>query len=192
MQHEKIVEEFRNIPTIETERLILRRILPQDYSDMYEYSRSSSVTKYLLWDKHPSLGYTKEYVEFLQGKYESGDYYDWALVLKSSGKMIGTCGFTSFDTDNNTAEIGYVLNEKYHHMGYATEATTAVIGFGFNHLKLSALYAKYMSKNYASRRVMDRCNMHEVNIQKHALFCKRRFRDIVTCRILCTEYYHNC
>lgn len=51
------------MPALETPRLRLRKMTPSDSGDMYAYARREDVTKYLLWDPHPNLAYTKAYLD---------------------------------------------------------------------------------------------------------------------------------
>jgi ribosomal-protein-alanine N-acetyltransferase len=168
---------------------VLRKILPSDYKDMYEYSSLDEVTKYLLWSSHPSEEYTRQYIEYLQQRYKIGDFYDWAISLKDSGKMIGTCGFTRFDFANNCAEIGYVLNPKYWGQGYCTEAVSKIIEFGFNNLHLNRIEARYMKDNVGSRRVMEKCKMTFEGTMKSAVYAKNKYWDIGVCAILKDRYF---
>ena len=94
MKREFIYRIFSKIPQLETDRLILRKMLVSDASDMYEYARRPDVTKYLTWNPHPSQTYTRNYLEYVATKYATGSFYDWAVIEKKSGRMIGTCGFT--------------------------------------------------------------------------------------------------
>ena len=188
MRREDICKIFANIPTISTERLVLRRIKGDDVEDMYEYSSDARVTEYLTWSPHPDKTYTLEYISYLQSRYRTGDFYDWAVVLKDSGKMIGTCGFTRFDYANNSAEIGYVLNTEYHGQGIATEAVKKVLEFGFEKLCLNRIEGKYMVENAASRRVMEKCSMTFEGVRREGMLIKGRYRNVGVCSILKKEF----
>ena len=188
MRREDICKIFANIPTIKTERLILRKIKGDDVEDMYEYSCDARVTEYLTWSPHPDKIYTLEYISYLQSRYRTGDFYDWAVVLKDTGKMIGTCGFTRFDYANNSAEIGYVLNTEYHGQGIATEAVKKVLEFGFERLCLNRIEGKYMVENAASRRVMEKCEMVFEGVRREGMLIKGRYRNVGVCPILKREY----
>ena len=188
MRREDICKIFANIPTLKTERLILRKIKGDDVEDMYEYSCDASVTEYLTWSPHPDKTYTLEYISYLQSRYRTGDFYDWAVVLKDTGKMIGTCGFTRFDYANNSPEIGYVLNTEYHGQGIATEALEKVLEFGFEKICLNRIEGKYMVENAASRRVMEKCSMTFEGVRREGMLIKGRYRNIGVCSILKREY----
>ncbi len=188
MKREAICKVFSNIPTLETDRLILRKIKIDDVDDMYEYSKDHNVTKYLVWSPHPDKEYTFEYINYLQSRYKCGDFYDWGIVLKEENKMIGTCGFTRFDYINNSAEMGYVLNSEYHGRGIATEASKCVLKFGFEHLGINRIECKYIIGNDTSRRVMEKNGMTFEGIRREGMLVKGNYRDIGTCSILKNEF----
>ena len=169
---------FLDMEEFETERLILRRITKRDAPDMFEYAQNREVSKYLTWDAHDDIYYTRDYIRFLQKKYRSGEYYDWGIELREESKFIGTCGFSNFDPDNLKAEIGYVLNPKYHNMGIATEAVKAIIEYSFLHLGLHRLEARTVEENHASQRVLEKCGFRLEGIFTHELFLKGEFRNI--------------
>lgn len=184
-----ITEYFRDPPILFTKRLILRKILKSDADDVFEYSSDPEVTRYLLWDPHQNYRYTVRYLSYLQTRYRAGEFHDWALILKDTGKMIGTCGFTAFDLTNNSAEVGYVLNRAYWHKGIAAEALSAVINFGFNELSLFRIEAKFMAGNVNSRRVMEKVGMSFEGINRGAMLIKGKYTSIGVCSILANEYF---
>ncbi|MCL2098946.1 MAG: GNAT family N-acetyltransferase [Oscillospiraceae bacterium] len=155
----KIKEVFADIPSFETKRLLLRRIYDVDYIDMHEYSADSDVTKYLVWRPHTSLAETKNYACGLQKKYKSGKFFDWGLVLKETGKLIGTCGFTSVNLNKNSCEVGYVLSRKYWGRGLMPEALELVMDFAFTYFKFDRVEARFLEGNTKSLRVMQKMGM---------------------------------
>ncbi len=179
---------YSAMPELDCDRLLLRKMSVFDSDDMFEYAQSEQVTKYLLWSPHESLSYTEQYLTYVRSRYTEGDFFDWAVVLKSEEKMIGTCGFANIDIENNCAEIGYVINPKYHGNGYAAEAVARVIRYGFEVLELNRIEAKYMVGNEASRKVMEKCNMTFEGINKESMLVKGEYRDIGRCAILKNEY----
>ena len=189
MTREEISRIFRNPPIIDTPRLYLRKMNKTDSADMYEYSCREDVTRYLLWSPHPSEAYTAKYLSYLQSRYRAGDFYDWAVVVRDTDKMIGTCGFTRLNIDSNSAEIGYVLNPEYWGYGFAPEAVRAVMRFGFNELRLNRIEAKYMVGNERSVRVMEKVGMTREGINREAIHVKGRYVSVGVCSILRSEYY---
>ena len=189
MKQEFIYDIFSHIPPLETDRLLLRAIRVSDAADMFDYARRPEVTRYLLWNPHPDVRYTKRYLEYLATRYRMGMFYDWALILKAEKRMIGTCGFVRFDCPHNSAEIGYVLHPDYHGKGLMAEAARAVMDFGFSTLDLHRIEARYMVGNDPSRRLMERMGMTFEGVKRQSMLVKGSYRDIGTCAILKNEFY---
>ncbi len=188
MKKETLHKIFSNIPTLRTERVSLRPMHPLDAEDMYDYARREDVTKYLTWNPHENVGYTKDYLRYIQNRYALGDFYDWAVIDRESRRMIGTCGFTKIDTVNNCAEIGYVLNPDFWGREYAPEMARRVLEFGFCELKLHRIEARFMEQNQRSRRVMEKIGMTFEGYHKDLAFIKGAYRTIGVCAITEDEY----
>ena len=188
MNKETLFRIFSHMPQLETERLILRAMRVCDSADMYDYARRPEVSRYLLWRPHTDVNYTRRYMEYLAGRYRIGAHYEWAMIHKESGRMIGTCGFARIDTANNCAELGYVLHPDYHGQGIVPEAAARVLKFAFGVLGLNRVEARYMVENAPSRRVMDKLGMQFEGVQRAAMLVKGSYRDIAVCAILAKDY----
>ena len=178
MTKSQLIKIFLKTERLQTERLILRKLMPSDYRDMFEYSCLSEVTKYLLWYPHENENQTYRYLEEIQYSYKRGEFFDWAVVLKDSGKMIGTCGYTSFDLPNKRVEIGYVLNSKYWGCGYAPEAIKAAIEFAFAELEFNRAEAHFIEGNSSSLKAAEKCGMTFEGILKDYMLIKGEFKSI--------------
>ena len=173
---------------IKTARLTLRALSVTDALDMFEYASRDDVTEYLLWSSHREISYTREYLRYVESRYATGDFYDWAITLTESGRMIGTCGFAAIDTVNNSGEIGYVLNPEYGARGLATEAARAVMEFGFSTLGMHRIEARFMKGNEPSRRVMEKLGMSFEGFSPDAIFVKGEYRTVGRCAVLTGDF----
>jgi len=191
MKRETVYQIFSRMPTLESERLLLRPMRMSDADDMFAYARREDVTTYLLWMPHSSPSYTRDYLAYIEERYALGEFYDWAVVEKASGRMIGTCGFTRIDAPHNAAELGYVLNPDYHGRGYGTEAAARVLRFGFEELSLHRIEAKFMQGNEASLHVMEKLGMRLEGYRRDGMLVKGRYRTIGVCAILENEWKKN-
>jgi ribosomal-protein-alanine N-acetyltransferase len=144
------------------------------------------VTTYLLWDPHPTLSFTKSYISLIEKKYKQGKFYDWGVEY--CGRIIGTCGFTSFSVENNSAEIGYVIGSPYWGLGIATEVVKRVIEYGFSELSLNRMEAHFIIGNERSFAVMKKCHMTYEGTLRAAVFAKGRYADVGVASILRSEY----
>ena len=189
MTQEQLHRRFVDPPTLESDRLLFRKISVLDADDMFSYSKREDVTRYLLWDPHPDALYTEQYIRYLQERYQVGDFYDFALVLRETGKMIGTVGFTSFDLPNRSAEIGYVISPDYQGRGYATEAVKRILAYGFEECALARISAVCMKGNIASLRVMEKCGMKREGILRSAVYAKGEMKDVHLSAIIDRDYF---
>lgn len=163
---------FRDLPKLETDRLILKKISVSDAEDMYSYASLNSVTRFLLWSPHLNIEDTRGYIEFLNRQYKKGTYADWGVFLKSEGRLIGTTGFADFDFENNTGEVGYVLNPAYQGNGYMSEAVFAVLSVAFDRIGLKRVDLRIMEENKPSMRLASRLGFYFEKIGEEPLNVK--------------------
>ena len=144
--------------TIETDRLILRR---------FEYNDDNAMLKYWIADKKIQSLYsepvytTKEEVKELLDKYissyEKSDYYRWAVIDKEINECIGQIAYFLVDSKNHFAEIEYCIGSAFQCRGYATEATKAVVKYGFERISLHKVQICTKTINKPSQRVIEKC-----------------------------------
>ncbi len=188
MKKEKIYRVFSHLPELTTERLTMRKMMVTDTEDMYAYAGRTDVTKYLTWYPHANREYTKEYLQYLGNRYAAGMFYDWAVVYEPDCRMVGTCGFTSFDCAADSAEVGYVLNPEYWGKGIAAEALQRVLRFGFEELGLHRIEARFIEENERSRRVMEKVGMTFEGVHREAMLIKGSYVNIGVCAVLRSEW----
>ncbi len=146
--------------TIETERLILRR---------FEYTDDDAMLRYWIADEKIQSLYsepvytTKEAVKELLdkyiGSYEREDYYRWAIIEKDSVECIGQIAYFLVDNKNHFAEIEYCIGSVFQRQGLATEATKAVIAYGFEKMNLHKVQICTKTINAPSKRVIEKCGL---------------------------------
>ena len=166
------------MPTLETKRLILEKLSLENADDMYEYASDSNATKYLLWSPHLNLFETRGFIDYARRKNKAGEYFDWGLNLKDSGKFIGTVGFTTIDPDNERAELGYVLSPKFWHQGLMSEALMRVIQFAFDDCGFMRLELKIMPGNENSRRLATKLGFSYEGTLRQYMIIKGRPEDV--------------
>lgn len=129
---------------------------------MHEYAGDPEVVRYLEWGPNSS----DETVAFLEGtlacqKEKPRRIYEFAITLKTSGKLIGACGLRVHDNDSEQADIGYCYNRHFWGQGYATEVCRAVLAYGFKHLGLHRIVATCDLNNIASATVLRKSGMRQ-------------------------------
>lgn len=174
----EIRDIFHELPELETERLILRKVTENDVTSMYEYGNDPEVSKYVTWERHLTLSDTEDYLNFVLENYQEGRLAPWAIEYKADGKMIGTIDFVQWKPSHQVAEIGYVLHREYWGKGIMTEAANRVIQFGFEHMDLVRIQAVCLPENTGSFRVMEKAGLTYEGTLKKARKIKGKNQDI--------------
>lgn len=149
---------------IETTRLLIRRFAMSDHAAMTRVFHDADVMRF--GDGVQSAEWVNDWLRRALESYERRGYGPWAVVVKSSGAVIGYCGLFYFRDVNGRPEIeiGYRLARRYWGRGYATEAVTAARDHAFDALGLSRLIALIDPANVTSIRVARKAGMcHETN-----------------------------
>jgi ribosomal-protein-alanine N-acetyltransferase len=165
---------------LETDRLTMRKILPRDEEDMYEYAKDPETSRYLLWEPHRCREFTRSHIRYLQEQYRKAAFFDWALIDKKSGKMIGTCGFTEIYEREKRAEVGYVLSPAFHRQGLIPEALEKMMAYGFETLGLLRLEGRFMEDNEASKKVLLRAGFSDATTKNETIFKRGKKQRILT------------
>jgi [ribosomal protein S5]-alanine N-acetyltransferase len=178
---------FVNLPVLETERLILRKIEAGDHKAVFEYSSDPEVAQFMTWDAHKTPENSKHLVKFIMKRYKDNKPANWAVILKSDNKLIGTCGFVSSFPANKRAEISFAIRKDCWGRGYATEAVKKTIEFGFKEIKYNRIEAFCDVENKASSRVMEKCGMKPEGVLRQYAHLKGKFRDMKCYAILAED-----
>ena len=175
---------FSCLPVIETKDLLLRPMRMSDAADIYAYASDPEVARYVLWE-HRSITETRSYIRCIRSQYRHGLPSSWAVVLRKSGRVIGSIGFMGYAYIHHAAEIGYSFSRSYWNLGYATQALRAVIVSSFRSLpNLNRLECQHDVRNPASGRVMEKCGMHREGVLRGRLYNKTEYIDVALYSIL--------
>ena len=179
---------FHDLPELETDRLLLRKLRMTDAQDMYDYSRDPEVARHVLWDAHTSISESKGCLRYAVRQYRQDLPASWGIEYKENHKLIGTIGFMWINRDHNSAEVGYSLSRDYWNRGIMSEALAAVLDEGFMDLMLHRIEAQHEVDNPASGRVMAKCGMQYEGCVRGRLYNKGRYVDVSLYAILRDDY----
>ncbi|MBQ5951772.1 MAG: GNAT family N-acetyltransferase [Lachnospiraceae bacterium] len=165
--------------TIETERLILRRLTLDDADAMFRnWASDPDVTRYLTWPAHESADITRMLLSAWVPEYEKAEYYQWGIEPKSLGEVIGTISVVHWNENTRAAYIGYCIGTPWWHQGIMTEAFRAVIDFLFDEVKCERIVAQYDTNNPHSSMVMKKCGMSFEGIMRRGGFNNQGICDL--------------
>ena len=152
---------------LETERLILRELVPTDDLGMFELDSNPEVHRFVGKKPVKHIDESRLMIENIRNQYVENGIGRWAVLLKETNEFIGWSGIKlikeSINNHQNFYEIGYRFIQKHWGKGYATEAGLAFVDFAFNEMKIPDLYAYADCDNADSRRILEKIGMHFVN-----------------------------
>jgi ribosomal-protein-alanine N-acetyltransferase len=172
-----------------TERLILREYKADDWPEVLAYQSDPHYLQYYSWENRTAKE-VKDFVQmFLNQQQESPrKKFQLAVTLKSSQQLIGSCGLRLDSPDARQADIGYELSPLHWGGGYATEAATAMVHFGFQTHKLHRLWSWCIADNHRSARVLEKLGMQLEGRLRQNEYFKGRWWDTLMYGMLESEW----
>jgi RimJ/RimL family protein N-acetyltransferase len=174
---------------LETERLILRDFVKEDWQRVLEYQSDPLYLRYYEW-----TGRTPGAVQELVGwfldhqKQTPRIKFQLAVTLKSTGQLIGNCGIRKDTADAFQADIGYELDPKHWNHGYASEAAHAIVDFGFRTSGLHRVWSWCVADNTGSAHVLEKLGMRREGCLRENEFYKGRWWDTLMYAVLAEEW----
>ena len=147
----------------ETERFILRELLPSDVDGMFELDADPEVHKYL-GNKTVSIkDESAVIISTIRQQYLDYGIGRWAVVDKKTEEFVGWCGikFITEETNNhiNFYDIGYRLQKRFWGKGIATETASACLKYAFEELDFKEVYALTAVDNAGSNKILKKIGM---------------------------------
>ena len=157
---------------IETERLFLRNFEQSDFSDLCKIMQDIEVMQ-AAYESTFSDDEVQGWLNRHLARYKSDGFGLWAVILKSTGEMIGQCGLTMQPwREEALLEIGYLFQKAYWHNRYATEAANACKKYAFEVLGAKKVCSMIRDTNLSSQNVALRIGMKKIDS------CVKCFRNV--------------
>ncbi len=143
---------------LETERLLLRQFVPEDVDALAAVLSDAETMRY-----YPAVldrAGVAAWIERNRRRYADPGHGLWAMILISSGELIGDCGLSRQNVDGiDEIEIGYHVRRDMWGRGYAPEAARACQEYGFDRLGANQLISLIRPENLPSRRVAEKTGL---------------------------------
>lgn len=155
----------------ETERFILREILPSDIDGMFELDSDPEVHQFLGNNSVSSVEQSIESIRYIRQQYIDHGIGRWAIIDKNTKEFVGWTGL-KFITDNynnhqNCYDLGYRLIKRYWGQGIATETAIASVKYAFEKLDVDEIFAMTESENHSSQRILQKVGLRYVETFNH-------------------------
>ena len=175
--------------TLTTERLILREFSESDWPTILAYQSHPLYLRYYEWTERTPED-VREFVRmFLAQQQEDPRLkFQFAVVLKRDGQLIGSCGLRMESADAYEADIGYELDPRHWGQGYAIEAARTIVQFGFTQFRLHRIRSWCIADNVGSIRVLEKLGMRQEGRLRENEYFKDRWWDTLLYAILDYEW----
>jgi len=153
---------------ISTPRLIVRPFRENDAQALHAYLSLPEIYRY-----EPGSPISLE--EALEMSFERSQGSDfWAVALKNTDQLVGHLYFSQNEPKELlTWELGYIFHPAFQGQGYATEASIALIRYGFEHWGIHRVVAHCNPENIASWRVLEKLGMRREGYFRQNIFFNR-------------------
>ena len=161
---------------IETQRLYLRKWELSDAAEAFGFYGDPDVSKYLGDGKPvPDIATTEKFLaKFIEHENNWG-FSPWAVVHRESEKLIGICGFHTFNADQEI-ELGFRFLRTHWGQGFASEACRACVDFIFLKFPPSHIAALTDEQNAPTKKVLTKIGFYLVGPSIHTKHSRRYLR----------------
>lgn len=163
---------------LETARLRLREITDDDFDAVHAYASDPEVVQYMTWGPNTEQD-TRDFLERAQAQAAAEPRLDYSVgtVTKNQDRLIGAIGLHLPSDDAHQAMLGYCYRREAWGQGYATEAASGLVDFGFAVLGLHRIWAGCDADNQASIRVLEKLGMTLEGRHREDVRVRGSFRD---------------
>ena len=184
----KAEEVFKDLPTLESERLVMRKITESDTDDMFAYTSDAELLQHLPLNVTPTRADAQGAIRGFMDMYHARRVAPWGVTIKATGQHIGICGFESWNPVTDRAEIGFLIARACWRRGYASEAARRVMRFGFERMNLNRIEARVKPDNEPSRLLLGKLGLRYEGLMREHSWWRGSYHDLELYAILRREF----
>lgn len=172
-----LTPNFSPYPTIETERLLMRRIMMSDAKELFALRSDERIMQYIDRPRAQSIDEAEKLIQLFEDTLQKNEGINWGITLKNDTRLLGNICLFKMQFENYRCEIGYLLHADFHRIGIMQEAMTAVLNYGFTDLKLHSVEANVNPENTASIKLLEKNNFVREAYFRENYFYNGKFID---------------
>ncbi|MEX2304137.1 MAG: GNAT family N-acetyltransferase [Bryobacterales bacterium] len=179
---------WEKMPTLSTERLVLRNLREQDVEMVFEVFRDPDVMRY--WSSPPMTGIAEAeaLIRQIHDLFRAGTLFQWGIASRSSDAILGTCTLFHLDLTHRRGEIGFALGKQHWGQGIASEAVARLIALAFEELGLHRIEADVDPRNEGSLRLLERQGFQREGLLRERYQVGGEIQDAVFLGLLRPEW----
>jgi RimJ/RimL family protein N-acetyltransferase len=180
----------RDFTELVSARLVVRRFAPADLDTFVAYRSDPLVARYQSWDApYPRQAGEQMIADLaLEHPDTAGQWFQFALALRSTGELIGDLASVTDAADDRQAEIGFTVRPAFQGQGYATEAARLLLAYLFGDRGKHRVHAGCDARNAASAAVLERIGMRREGWLRESSWFKGEWTDDLLYAMLDREW----
>lgn len=177
--------------TLQTNRLSIRQLSITDIDNIHALHSLSETDEFNTLGIPETIHTTEKIINewLVEQNAIPGTSYIFCIELISTKKFIGLISLNLGKTNYRTAEVWFKIHLDHWRKGYATEALTKLLDFGFNELKLHRIEAGCAVENIASGKVLEKVGMTREGMKRKILPIRGEWYDNYFYAILEEDFF---
>lgn len=150
---------------IETPRLILRELCPDDAEAVFAYASDPEVTHYTTWETHQTLKDAVDFLQQVERNKQETDLGPLGMCLKSNPAIvIGTIAL--IDRHAGRGELQYALARQHWRQGLVFEAAETLVSWAQEKGLFQTIIARCVKENKASSAILHKLGMNYTSLSQ--------------------------
>ena len=167
------------LPTLDTPRLRLRWLTPDDVPALYAVFGDPEVCRYWSRPALADVAGAQALQREIAAAFADRSLFQWGIARRDTGRVVGTCTLAALSVAHARAEVGFALARACWGRGYVAEALPAMVRFAFATLGLHRLEADADPRNAASIRALERVGFVREGYQRERYWMSDEWQDAV-------------
>lgn len=181
-------KRINKFPTLETERLVLRKIEEKDVSDIFEYLSDEEVMRHYGTKPFLNIEQALQTISNYERVFSEQSGIRWGITLKGEDKVIGSCFYDDINFEHCRIDLGYVLNKKYWRQGITKEAVQAIINYGFNNMNINRYQSVIEPENLPSQKLVESLGFQREGLLRDYEWFDGKFDDLYMYSLLKSDF----
>ena len=180
--------DWKELPTLTSERLALRMLRAEDAGMVYGVFRDADVMRY--WSSPPmkDAAEAQELIRQIHDSFDARTLFQWGIAWRPTDEILGTCTLFRIDLTHRRCEIGFAIGKQHWGQGIASEAVVRLIRFAFEELDLYRIEADVDPRNERSLRLLERHGFQREGLLRERYRVGGEIQDTVFLGLLRREW----
>jgi RimJ/RimL family protein N-acetyltransferase len=171
-------------------RVALRRFHPGDLATFVAYRSCEQVARFQSWDAPYPREEGERFIQEIAGQHPDtpGEWFQFAVALRSTGLLIGDCAAMPHADDPRQCDIGFTISTEHQGHGYATEAVRLLLNYLFTERGKHRMTAYCDPRNAASVALLERLGMRREGHLRESTWANGEWTDDLVYGLLAGEW----